>query len=97
VPAYVIIDSKVRDLEQYQRAQPHGMKALQEAGGHFIARAQEPLILEGAWAPSRLSIVEFPNIQQAEQWYASADYRAAKAIRQDAAEMSVIAIPGLQT
>jgi uncharacterized protein (DUF1330 family) len=92
MPAFVIIDSNVRDRDQYQRAQPRGVSAIDEAGGRFIARAREPLVLEGLWAPTRLSIIEFRDLETARSWYGSPDYQAAKAIREHAADMSIVAI-----
>ena len=92
MPAFVIIDSNVRDREQYLRAQPQGMSALAQAGGRFVARAQEPLVLEGSWSPSRVSLIEFHDLETARRWYGSPDYQAAKAIREHAADMCVVAI-----
>jgi uncharacterized protein (DUF1330 family) len=90
--AFVIIDSNVRDREQYLLAQPRGMSALAQTGGQFIARAREPLVLEGRWSPSRVSIIEFRNFADAKRWYGSPDYQAAKSIREQAADMCIVAI-----
>jgi uncharacterized protein (DUF1330 family) len=90
--AFVIIDSNVHDAAQYRLAQPQGLNALSQAGGRFIARAREPHILEGRWSPSRVSIIEFRDLEAAKLWYASPDYQAAKSIRERAADMCIVAI-----
>jgi uncharacterized protein (DUF1330 family) len=90
--AFVIIDSNVRDPEQYALAQPRGMSALEQAGGQFIARAREPLVLEGRWSPHRVSVIEFRDLADAKRWYESPDYQAAKSIREQAADMCIVAI-----
>ena len=38
-------------------------------------------MLEGAWNPTRLVVVEFPSIEAAKRWYESEEYRKPKAIR----------------
>jgi uncharacterized protein (DUF1330 family) len=90
--AFVIIDSTVHDREQYLLAQPQGLNALAQAGGRFIARAREPHVLEGRWSPSRVSVIEFRDLEAAKLWYASPDYQAAKSIREHAADMCIVAI-----
>jgi uncharacterized protein (DUF1330 family) len=94
MPAYVIVDSDIHDLEQYKQAQGPGFKALEDAGGRFIARGGDPLVLEGDWAPKRLSLIEFPDVETARRWYESADYQEAKGIRAGAATLSIVAFPG---
>jgi uncharacterized protein (DUF1330 family) len=89
---FVIIDSNVRDREQYLRAQPKGVSAIDDVGGRFIARAREPVVLEGPWSPTRLSVIEFRDLETAQSWYGSPDYQAAKAIREHAADMCIVAI-----
>ena len=64
---------------------------LAQANGHFVARGQDPVVLEGAWTPSRLSLARFADLDTAKAWYRSDDYQAAKAIREGAARLSVVA------
>jgi uncharacterized protein (DUF1330 family) len=91
MPAFVLIDSNIHDLETYRTAQPPGLRALDAVGGRFIARGRQPTILEGGWTPTRLSLVEFADLDTAQRWYDSADYQAAKVIRERAADVCMVA------
>jgi len=51
-------------------------------------------VIEGTWDPSRLVIVEFPTLAQAENFYQSPEYLAARTLRQNAAMVNMILIDG---
>jgi uncharacterized protein (DUF1330 family) len=40
----------------------------------YLARGGETTVLEGAWTPNRMVILEFPDAARA--WYASGAYQA---------------------
>ena len=89
--AYVLIDSCIHDLAAYRTAQPPGLRALDAVGGRFVARGRPPMVLEGTWSPTRLSLVEFADLETAQRWYGSEDYQAAKALREHAADVCMVA------
>jgi uncharacterized protein (DUF1330 family) len=50
-------------------------------GGRYVVRGSTPDALEGDWpSDMRLVIVEFPTVDSARAWYASADYADALAL-----------------
>ena len=51
--------------------------------------------LEGEWHPTPLIIVEFPDIEQARRWYASAEYAAALDVRDAALSRHLILVDGM--
>jgi uncharacterized protein (DUF1330 family) len=50
--------------------------------------------VEGPAAKTTVVIVEFPSMQQAKNWYASASYSPALKIRQEALERRLIFVEG---
>jgi len=64
-------------------------------GGRYLARGGAVEPLEGGWAPKRMVILEFPSMAQAKAWYASAEYRDLKALRQRTATTKAVLLEGL--
>lgn len=93
--AYVINDMVVTDaalLDEYKKLSP---ATVAKFGGRFLARGGRVETLEGDWAPSRLVILEFPSVEQAQAWSDSPDYAPAKAMRQRAARSRLIVVDGV--
>lgn len=93
--AYVVADIDVTDTTQYERYKALSPGAVAAAGGRFIARGGETVPLEGGWTPSRLVIIEFPDLAAARRFYDSPLYREARAAREGAARFRMVALEGL--
>ena len=61
-------------------------------GGKYLARGSPETTVEGAQAPQRLAIVEFPTATAAREWAASAEYAPARTIREQNATTHWIVI-----
>jgi len=96
MPAYVIVETNVHDPEQYEQYKAASPGAVHAGGGRFVARGGELAVLEGDWEPSRLVILEFPDLETAREWYASEAYEAAKRLREGAASLRMVAVEGLE-
>jgi len=95
MPAYVIIETDIHDPEQYERYKEASPAAVAAGGGRFVARGGELAVFEGEWQPSRLVILEFPDLETARRWYASETYQEAKKLRDGAAQLNMVAVEGL--
>jgi uncharacterized protein (DUF1330 family) len=51
--------------------------------------------LEGQWQPKRLVILQFDSVERAKQWWASEEYREAKAVRQRTAISNLVIVEGV--
>lgn len=93
--AYVINDMEVTDpalLEEYKKLSP---ATVAQYGGRFLARGGTMEVLEGAWTPTRLVILEFPSLAQAKAWVNSPEYAPARRIRQQASRSNVVVVEGV--
>lgn len=95
MPAYVIVETDVHDPEQYEQYKAASPGAVAAGGGKFIARGGELAVFEGDWNPSRIVILEFPDLATAKEWYASEGYQEAKKLRDGAANLKMVAVEGL--
>ena len=84
--AYVIVDMKISDPEQYKQYMAAAPAAVKAFGGEYLVRGGRFEALEGAWQPARLAMLKFPSYEQARAWYDSELYRAARAKRAGATE-----------
>ena len=95
MPAYVVIETDVHDAEQYERYKAASPDSVRAGGGRFVARGGELAVLEGDWNPSRLVILEFPDLEAAKRWYESPQYVEVRKLREGAANLSIVAVEGL--
>jgi uncharacterized protein (DUF1330 family) len=93
--AFVICDITVTDPEAYETYKQLAAKAVEDHGGRYIARGGMRETLEGGWEPARLVVLEFPTMEQARRWYASAEYEEAKRARRDAASANIVVLQGI--
>jgi uncharacterized protein (DUF1330 family) len=93
--AYVIIETDIHDREQYERYKAASPVAVAGGGGRFLARGGELAVLEGDWHPSRIVVLEFPDLETAKRWYESPGYQEAKRLRDGAANLRMVAVEGV--
>ncbi len=85
-PAYVIVDMKVIDPEQYKLYMAAAPAAVKAFGGEYLVRGGRFEVMEGGWTPARVAMLRFPSFEQAKAFYNDAQYTAARAKRQGATE-----------
>jgi uncharacterized protein (DUF1330 family) len=92
--AYVISRVRMKPgaaLDSYRQL---AAASIERHGGRYLVRGGEQRILEGTWAPATI-IVEFPTMEAARAWYASADYADALRHRDEALERDLILVAGV--
>ena len=95
MPAYVIVEVEIHDKEQYEDYKKLTPASLLPYQGKFIVRGGATELLEGEWDTKRLVVLEFPDKQLAKQWWSSAEYAPAKALRQRTASTKMILVEGI--
>ena len=95
MPAYIIVQVEVHDPVRYEDYKPMVPPSLVPYGGRFVVRGGKVETLEGDWSPKRFVMVEFPTVEQAKAWWASPEYKDAKALRHATAKSEMIVVEGL--
>ncbi len=94
--AYLIVESQVTDPEAFKAYMAAAPLAVKQFAGEYLARGGRMQVLEGDWNPPRLTVLRFPDFEQAKAMYASPAYTAARAMRQGAAAMfNMVVVEGL--
>ena len=75
MPAHVIFDVEIRDMNQYQEFMKGVKPAIEAAGGKYLARGGRHKVYEGDWEPRRIVLFEFPDIAAFEAFYNGQTYR----------------------
>lgn len=95
MPAYVIANVEVADpagFAPYLKAAPALIAA---HGGTYIARGGAIQVLEGDWAPTRLTILKFDSVAQARAWHESPEYRPLRELRNRLSKSKLVIVEGL--
>jgi uncharacterized protein (DUF1330 family) len=94
--AYIITDAKVSDVEKYEGYKALTPAAIAAAGGEFLVRGGEHVVLEGDWNPTRVVMLKFASLEAAKAFYNGELYRAARAKRAGATEFfNMIVVQGV--
>jgi uncharacterized protein (DUF1330 family) len=94
--AYVITDAKVSDVEKYEGYKALTPSAIAAAGGEFLVRGGDHVVLEGDWNPTRVVVLKFASMEAAKVFYDGELYRAARAKRAGATEFfNMIVVQGV--
>jgi len=94
--AYVIVDMKITDPEQYKQYMAAAPAAVAAHGGEYLVRGGAHETLEGGWTPARVAMLRFPSLQAAKTFYDAEQYRAARALRAGATEFfNMIVVEGV--
>lgn len=94
MPAYVIVNVNTRDPEQYETYKKLAQETVSNFGGRYLARGGKMEVLEGAWSPTRIVVLEFDSYERARAWWHSAEYGPAKALRQRLSDTDLLIVDG---
>lgn len=92
---YIIANVNVTDPVQYEEYKKWSSEAMRVHGAEVCVRGGKVEVIEGDWAPERLVILKFPSLDAAKAFEASPEYGKARAARQGAAIMRMIAVEGV--
>ena len=93
--AYIIAYVDVSDAEQYEMYKKLSTHAMQVHQAEFCCRGGQVEVLEGDWAPERVVVMKFKDMQAARSYYESAEYMQARDARASAAHVRMIIVDGV--
>ena len=90
---YVITRVDITDPDAYARYAAAATKAIADHGGRALARGGRYEALEGT-ARARNVVLEFESYDAARRYFYSEQYRAARALREGAAQIELVLVEG---
>jgi uncharacterized protein (DUF1330 family) len=95
MPAYLIANIDVKDSAAYEEYKAKVPAIVAKYGGEYLARGGRFVILEGDWAPTRMAVLRFPDIESVQALYASAEYEPLKTLRQRVTKTDFVVVEGV--
>ncbi|AXC50402.1 DUF1330 domain-containing protein [Paracoccus suum] len=86
MPAYVVATLNVTNPEPYRRYASVTPEVIARHGGRFLTRGGAIEVLEGAGAPQRMVLIEFPDAEAARAFYGDPLYQEAAIYRREGSE-----------
>jgi len=94
--AYLVVDTKLTDPDLYEQYKLQAKPIVEKHGGEYLARGGKLSVKESAlWSPTRMVLIRFPSMQQAETFYASAEYQQVLGIGKRSADRTVFFLDGM--
>ncbi len=81
-PAYGLVQINIKNPEEFmERYAQHVFPILAAWGVEMIAGSMTPVTKEGTFSGNWAAVLQFPSMEVAEAWYASADYEPFRDLR----------------
>ena len=95
MPAYIIAEVTVTDEEQMKRYREWSTRAIQEHAAEVLVRGGQVVPLEEGWAPARVVVLKFKDLEAAQAYYHSETYTQARKVREGAGSIRMFAVEGV--
>lgn len=93
--AYLMALVNVHDVQAYETYKQLSSLALSRYGALVLARGGRSQSLEGSINVGRVALFEFESYEQAQLFYDSPEYQAAKKARAGVADMNFVLVDGI--
>jgi uncharacterized protein (DUF1330 family) len=93
--AFLVVDTKIKNSEAYEEYKTLAKPIAEKFGGVYRARGGTMDIREtDLWSPTRIVIIEFPDMQSARAFIDSEEYVQIKSKRTNNAECTFFIVDG---
>lgn len=93
--AFIVVDTKIENAEAYEQYKARVKPIAEKFGGRYRARGGEMDVREtDLWTPTRLVIIEFPDMESARAFVDSDEYAPVKSVRRENAMCTLAIVEG---
>lgn len=94
--AYLVVDTLLEDPEGYEQYKILAKPIVEKYGGQYMVRGGAITLRESdLWTPTRMVLIEFPDVQAANRFYDSPEYQTALRMGRDASKRTLFIVEGL--
>ncbi len=95
MPTYLIAEHIITDPQKFEEYRTKVGPMIARYGGRYITKPGSHKMLEqGVWNPTRVVIVEFPDMAALNAWYNAPEYQPMIKLRQGATVDMLITLEG---
>ncbi len=96
MPAYIIVDTAIENADEYEKYKALAKPIAEKYGGVYRVRGGDMDVIEAdLWTPTRMVIIEFPDMQSARAFVDSEEYAPVKPIRRNNARCTLTILDGV--
>ena len=93
--AFLFVDTKIKDPEIYEEYKRLAQPIAEKFGGKYRVRGGEIDLRENKlWTPTRVVIIEFPDMKSAQAFVDSEEYAPVQPLRVDNADCTLFIVDG---
>ena len=93
--AFLIVDTEIKDPVAYEEYKLLAKPIAEKYGGIYRSRGGDMDVRETElWAPTRIVIIEFPDVKSAQAFVDSEEYAPVKPIRNNNADCTLFIVEG---
>ena len=93
--AYLIVDTLIENADEYEKYKLLAKPIAEKYGGAYRVRGGEMDVLEtDLWSPTRMVIIEFPDMAAARAFVDSEEYAPVKPLRRNNARCTLAILDG---
>ncbi|MDE2346637.1 MAG: DUF1330 domain-containing protein [Gammaproteobacteria bacterium] len=94
--AFVVVDTNIKNNHAYEEYKKLAKLIAEKYRGVYRARGGSMEVREtGLWTPTRVVIIEFPDLQSARAFLDSKEYAQVKPLRQNNADCTLFILDGM--
>jgi len=93
--AYMLVDNRVLDQEDFNEYIEKIPQVVAAHGGRFLVRGGAIRVVEGDYTPERIVVIEFGSLEQANAFASSPEYLELSVIRNRSTKTSTIIVDGV--
>ena len=91
--AFLVVDTKINNPDAYEEYKKLAKPIAEKYGGVYRVRGGALDVREtDLWSPTRIVIIEFPDVQSAQAFADSEEYAPVKPLRQNNAECTLFIV-----
>ena len=95
-PAYVLVDVKIKNSENYERYKGLAKPLIEKFGGQYLTRGGKmDVVLDDLWKPTRIVLIKFPSMKIVREWLESPEYKEVAKIRLENSVGNFIVLEGI--
>ena len=94
--AYIIVDTLITNDEEMEKYKLLAKPLVEIFGGEYLARGGQLVVKESQlWSPTRLVLLRFPSMAQAQTFYDSPEYQQILPISLSCTQRTLVMFEGL--
>ena len=94
--AYLLVDTQIENPDEYEKYKKLAKPIAEKYGGKYRVRGGDMDVREtDLWKPTRMVIIEFPDMAAARAFLDSDEYAPVKPIRRDNAKCTLVMLDGI--